>query len=239
MGTVKSTPLQSGLHSSKQSGEICPKGQYKLKSACHKASLRGCQWVFGVAQLLLRAWKCFRCVGAVTACQEEWEYQKIAQQVYLLRLTELSIFSSLWNKLHLCLRTEMCLMQSYVSETFLSYVSLIHYKLSLLPQKAPQPQGSPKPPAWISVILPSHTAKSSPSPCECGSQYLQEWDKVVLFQVITARLGQEVHKFRGIIVTGLQSPGEGKKNRWLQVAPLCSLIGFHCPASNISFEWCH
>lgn len=129
MGTVKSTPLQSSLHSSKQSGEICPKGQYKLKSACHKASLLGCQWVFGVAQLLLRAWKCFRCVGAVTACQEEWEYQKIVQQVYLLRLTELSIFPSLWNKLHLCLRTKMCLMQSYVSETFLSYVSPIHYKL--------------------------------------------------------------------------------------------------------------
>lgn len=146
MGTVKSTPLQSSLHSSKQSGEICQKGQYKLKSACHKASLQGCQRVFGAAQLLLLAWKCIRCAGAVTACQEEWEYKKIAQRVSLLTERERSIFPSLWNKFHLCIRTKMCLIQSYVSETFLLYISPIHYKLSLLPHKAPQPQGSPKAP---------------------------------------------------------------------------------------------
>lgn len=46
-----------------------------------------------------------------------------------------------------------------------------------------------------------------PSHWVCCSQYLQEWNKVVLFQVITARLGQEVHKFRSVIVTGLQSSG--------------------------------
>lgn len=42
-----------------------------------------------------------------------------------------------------------------------------------------------------------------PSPWVYCSQYLQEWNKVVLFQVITARLGQEVYKFGSIIVTGL------------------------------------
>ncbi len=52
-----------------------------------------------------------------------------------------------------------------------------------------------------------------PSPWVCCSQYLQEWNKVVLFQVITARLGQEVDKFRSIIVTGLQSSGEERKEQ--------------------------
>ena len=44
-------------------------------------------------------------------------------------------------------------------------------------------------------------------------QYLQEWNKVVLFQVITARLGQEVHKFSSVVVTGLQSPGGEKREQ--------------------------
>lgn len=52
-----------------------------------------------------------------------------------------------------------------------------------------------------------------PSPWVCCRQYLQEWNKVVLFQVITARLGQEVHKFRSVIVTGLQSSGEEKREQ--------------------------
>lgn len=52
-----------------------------------------------------------------------------------------------------------------------------------------------------------------PSPWVCCSQYLQEWNKVVLFQVITARLGQEVHKFRSVVVTGLQSSGEEKREQ--------------------------
>lgn len=34
--------------------------------------------------------------------------------------------------------------------------------------------------------------------------YLQEWLQVLLFQVITARLGQKVHKFGCVVVTGLQ-----------------------------------
>lgn len=59
-------------------------------------------------------------------------------------------------------------------------------------------------------MLPSHTDAFSPLP-QCGSLYLQEWNKVILFQVITARLGQEMHKFRSIIVAGLQSSGEKKK----------------------------
>ena len=41
--------------------------------------------------------------------------------------------------------------------------------------------------------------------------YLQEWNKVLLFQVIAARPGQEVHKFCGGVVTGLKSSGEGEQ----------------------------
>ena len=70
-----------------------------------------------------------------------------------------------------------------------------------------------------------------PSPWVCCSQYLQEWNKVVLFQVITARLGQEVHKFRSVIVTGLQSSGEEKREqmvaRLLPLLLLCSLYPFY------------
>lgn len=70
-----------------------------------------------------------------------------------------------------------------------------------------------------------------PSPWVCCSQYLQEWNKVVLFQVITARLGQEVHKFRSVIVTGLQSSGEEKREqmvaRLLPLSLLCSFYPFY------------
>lgn len=44
-----------------------------------------------------------------------------------------------------------------------------------------------------------------------SSAYLQEWNKVVLFQVIAARLGQEVHEFGSVVVTGLQSSGGVRK----------------------------
>lgn len=64
------------------------------------------------------------------------------------------------------------------------------------------------------AILPSHIdCQAQPSRWVCCCQYLQEWNKVVLFQVITARFGQEVHKFRSIIMTGLQSPGEEKREQ--------------------------
>lgn len=52
-----------------------------------------------------------------------------------------------------------------------------------------------------------------PSPWVGCSQYLQERNKVVLFQVITARLGQEVHEFRNVVVTGLQGSGEEKREQ--------------------------
>lgn len=61
-----------------------------------------------------------------------------------------------------------------------------------------------------------HPTLPSPAPLShwvCCNQYLQEWNKVVLFQVITARLGQEVHELGSVIVTGLQSPGKEKKEQ--------------------------
>lgn len=56
--------------------------------------------------------------------------------------------------------------------------------------------------------------------CLLSRPYLQEWNKVVLFQVIAARLRQEVHEFGSVVVTGLQSSGRRwgwkRQDRWLQ-----------------------
>lgn len=80
-----------------------------------------------------------------------------------------------------------------------------------------------------------HHCNFAPPPCQfqpsswvCCSPYLKKWNKVVLFQVITARLGQEVHKFRSIIVTGLQSSGEEEKSTaGCEVAPSLALYSFN------------
>lgn len=41
--------------------------------------------------------------------------------------------------------------------------------------------------------------------------YLQEWNKVLLFQIIAARLGQKVKKFGCVIMTGLKHSVERKQ----------------------------
>lgn len=78
-----------------------------------------------------------------------------------------------------------------------------------------------------------------PSRWVCYSQYLQEWNKVILFQVIAARLGQEVHEFRSVIVTGQQSSGEEKREqmvaRLLPLWLLSSLFPFYQSFKSISF----
>lgn len=44
-----------------------------------------------------------------------------------------------------------------------------------------------------------------------SSLYLQEWNKVLLFQIIAARLGQKVKKFGCVIMTGLKHSVERKQ----------------------------
>ena len=87
-----------------------------------------------------------------------------------------------------------------------------HMKTAPLQQGSPKIKSSSHHPKPLQ-FLPPHTAKSSPPPLSLGVLYLQEWNKVVLFQVITARLGQEVHEFRSVVVTGLQSSGEEKREQ--------------------------
>lgn len=85
-----------------------------------------------------------------------------------------------------------------------------------------------------------------PTPWVCCSLYLQEWNKVVLFQVITARLGQEVHKFRSLIMTGLQSSGEEKREQMVErLLPFSSyapstlfIIHLVTPVLNSCFKNC-